>query len=91
MGRIKTSLRASTIPMVLFFVLLNSSITSYQQSCVGPAFAPHQGWKKCSIVSYWIKTGFSTTQNNQIIAAFVGWNTANQGNNSKVKFRAVAK
>lgn len=89
MGRLKTSLRASTIAMVLFFVLLNTSITSYQQSCVGPAFATHQGWKKCSIVSYWIKTGFSDTQKNQIISAFVEWHTANQGNNSKVKFKAV--
>jgi hypothetical protein len=85
-----TSFRAFIVSIVLLFVFLSGGITSYQQSCVGPAFAPDQGWKKCSIVLYWIQSGFSQTQKDQIIAAFNDWNTANQTNNSKVKFRPAA-
>jgi hypothetical protein len=51
--------RAFILSIVLLSVFLGGGITSYQQSCVGPAFASDQGWKKCSTVLYWIETGFS--------------------------------
>lgn len=64
------SLRAFIVSTVVLLVFLGGSNTSYQQTCVGPAFAPDQGWKKCSIVYYWIETGFTPVQRNQITAAF---------------------
>src|ERR1700742_626227 len=83
-----TSFRAIIVSTVLLLVFLSGGITSYQQSCVGPAFSPNnKGWKKCSIVLYWIDPHFSSTERTQILAAFGEWNAANQTNNSKVKFR----
>jgi hypothetical protein len=56
-----TSFRAFIVSIVLLLVFLSGGITSYQQTCVGPAFAANKGWKKCSIVLYWIDSGFNST------------------------------
>ncbi len=47
----------------------------------------NNGFPKCAIVYYSI-TGFDSTQSPQITAALSAWTTANQSNNSRVKFVA---
>jgi hypothetical protein len=37
-----TSLRTGIVSMVVLLVFLGGGNTSYQQTCVGPAFAPDQ-------------------------------------------------
>lgn len=45
-----------------------------------------QGWAKCSIVGYCMDSNLSEPQKTQIQSAISAWNSANQSNNSKVKF-----
>jgi hypothetical protein len=73
--------------ILLFFVLGNLNVNYTQTNCA--TRTSFEGWAKCSIVFYCFHSSVSNQQKTQIERAITKWNTANQSNNSKVKFRPV--
>jgi hypothetical protein len=71
-----------------FSVVAGSQFVGSAQSTCATR-ASFTGWDKCSIVQYCYDTTITSEQRTQIERAIASWNSANQTNNSKIKFRAA--
>lgn len=83
-----TQLRLSLLVLFLIsFVGDNQIVSEAQSTCA--TRASFSGWEKCSIVRYCFDSNITSEQRTQIERALATWNSANQANNSKVKFLAA--
>jgi len=81
--------RLLLLVLFLFSSVVGSQFVGKAQSTCATRTS-FTGWEKCKIVQYCYDSNITQEQRTQIGRAIATWNSANQMNNSKVKFAAAA-